>query len=128
MAEMARDYHESLQNQDITISDDSPEWELKTASILREVPECQHLSTQDLAKEEWNLTHEQVEKALHLAKNGTPTGLDWCPYELWKELEKKNCEAKYQGKEGFNIVGALTNLFIDIQSYGMVKNSDFTSS
>ena len=127
MAKLARDYHDTLQYQDIIIPDDSPEWIPKTAAILGEIPGNQHLSDYDLDKAEWILTYEQVEKALHLTKNGTATGLDGCPYELWKELDKKYKEAKSQRKEGFDIVAALTSLFTDIQNGGVVENSDFAS-
>lgn len=54
------------------------------------------------------------------------TRCDGCPYKLWKELDKKYNKAKYQGKVGFDIVGTLTSLFTDIQSFGMV-NLDFVS-
>ena len=55
------------------------------------------------------------------------TRCDGCPYKLWKELDKKYNKAKYQGKVGFDIVGTLTSLFTDIQSFGMVNNLDFVS-
>ena len=127
MTKMARDYHEALQAQDITIPDDSPEWKPKVANVLNEIPANQRLSEQDLAKEEWILTSEQVKKALHLAKNGTATGIDGCPYELWKELDKKHTEAKFQGKAGFDIIATLTILFMDIQTFGVEKNSEFAN-
>ena len=73
MTKMARDYHEPLQAQDIIIPDNSPEWEPKVASVLSEILAGQCLNEQDLAKEEWTLTYEQVKKALH---NGMATGID----------------------------------------------------
>ena len=56
---------EPLQAQDIIIPDNPPEWEPKVASVLSEILAGQCLNEQDLAKEEWTLTYEQVKKALH---------------------------------------------------------------
>ena len=127
MAKMARDYHEALQKQDITVEDDSPAWTEKTNSVLDEVPGNQRLSAQDIEKTDWLINYPQVEIALRLAKNGTATGLDGCPYELWKELDRKYKEAKYEGRIGFDIIAALTYLFQDIQTNGVSKNSEFAS-
>ena len=69
MTKMVRDYHKALQAQDIITPDNSLEWKLKVVSILNKIPANQCLSEQDLAKEEWTLTSEQVKKAPHLAEN-----------------------------------------------------------
>jgi exonuclease III len=126
-AKLARDYHESLQNQDIITQDDSPLQEPKTVEVLREVPEEQHLTEQEQSKMDWLIMYPQVWNALRLAKNGTATGLDSCPYELWKELDRKYTEAKKSRKAGFDIIAALTRLFTDIQTFGVRKDSDFAS-
>lgn len=127
MAELARNYHESLQDKDIAIPDDSPDLPRRTREALSEVPECQRLTAQDVNQTEWIITYPQVREALKLAKNGTATGLDGCPYELWKELNKAYEETKSQGKSGFDIVAALTALFRDIQMFGIEEKSDFAS-
>ena len=36
----------------------------------------------------WKIMEEQVSKALNHTKDGMATGLDGCPYKLWKMLEK----------------------------------------
>ena len=74
---------------------------------------------------EWLITYPQVCKALNLAKNGTATGLDSCPYELWKELDKRYSDTKSEGREGFDVVGALTTVFNNIQIFGMDKETRF---
>ena len=127
MAKLARDYHDALQSKDITIPDDSPDLERKTAQVLSEVPEGQQLTAQDVDKTEWLITYPQVWRSLRLSKNGTATGLDGCPYELWKELDKKFDEATAQGRKGFDIVAILTLLFVEIQIAGVEKDSDFAS-
>ena len=65
--------------------------------------------------------------ALKLAKNGSATGLDGCPYKLWKELNKRHEKAMSIGAPSFNTIGALTCLFGDIQAYGLVMGSNFAS-
>lgn len=127
MAKLTRDYHEDLQAQHIIIPDDSPDLERKTASILSEIPEHQRLLEQEVNNTEWLISYPQVWKALSLSKNGTATGLDGCPYELWKELDKKHSEAAALGRRGFNIVAALTCLFTDIQMFRVKENLNFAS-
>lgn len=87
MVKLARDYHKSLQDRDILTTDDAPEWERKSDEILDEIHNTQRLLAQDVAKTDWQITYKQVGQALKLAKNGTATGLDSCPYELWKTLD-----------------------------------------
>lgn len=71
------------------------------------------------------MTYPQIEKALNQATNGTATGLDRCPYELWKELGKRYKETKSQGGKGFDIVKTLLIIFRNIQMQGIKENSDF---
>jgi hypothetical protein len=100
MAKLTRDYHKLMQNCDIIIPDESPDLEQRTADILSKVPESQHLTGQDVEKTNWLISYPQVWKVLKVAKNSTVTGLDGCPYELWKELDKRYNEASVQGKGG----------------------------
>ena len=127
MAKLARDYHENLQTMDITISEDSPTLTEKTREVLSEVPIDQHLTANDIEKTDWLITYPQVGRALRLAKCGTATGLDGCPYELWKELDRKHVEESKQGNPSFDIVRTLTTLFSDIQINGVEENSNFAS-
>ena len=127
MAKLARDYHESLQSQGIVSPDDSPELKRKTFEAINEVPDSQRLTPQDVASTEWLITYPQVGRALQMAKNGTATGLDGCPYELWKTLDLEYKEAKALGRTAFDIVAALTLLFTDIQTYGAEEKLDFAS-
>lgn len=127
MAKLARDYHESLQDNGIIVGDEEPEWATKAEKVLSEIHENQRLSAHNAAKTEWQITYKQVEMALKLAKNGLAMGLDGCPYELWKELNKRHEKAMSIGAPSFNIIGALTCLFGDIQAYGLVMGSNFAS-
>ena len=127
MAKLARDYHKSLQDKDIITSENAPDWEEKINHALNEVRDPQRMTPQDVAKTEWLITYPQIWIALRLSKNGTATGLDGCPYELWKELETRYEEAKLQKTAGFDIVGALTKVFVSIQTEGLNEKSNFAN-
>jgi hypothetical protein len=60
------------------------------------------------------ITEEQVKRALHLSKNGSATGMDGCPYKLWKTLNKLHAQAMQQNKPKFDITKTLTDVFTDI--------------
>jgi len=66
----------------------------------------------------WKVTEDQVSKALCRTKDGTATGLDGCPYELWKALEKCHNKLRHGNTLSFDIIKALTQLFQDIQEHG----------
>ena len=127
MANLTRDYHDTLQRIEANSHNEDLEWDRRTESVLNEVKDSQRLTEQDINNTEWLITYPQVWKALCLAKNGTATGLDGCPYELWKELDRHYEESKYNGgeKEGFDIVGTLTTVFNNIQIFRMDKESHF---
>ena len=127
MAKLARDYHEALQEKDITVKDDDPEWDGLMAAALNEVRDNQRPSPQEIAKTDWLITYPQVWNALKLAKNGTATGLDGCPYELWKELDKRYEDTKQQPEKSFDIVGTMTLVFQNIQMLGIGKDSNFAN-
>ena len=125
MARLARDYHESLQETGNTDQNEDMEWDRRAASVLNEINDDQKLTEREINNTEWLITYPQVWKALNLAKNGTATGLDGCPYELWKELNKRYDDSKLSGKLGFDIVGTLTVVFNNIQIFGMSEDSHF---
>ncbi|KAI0042576.1 multicopper oxidase [Auriscalpium vulgare] len=53
------------------------------------------------------------------------TGLDGCPYELWKKLHEIHLEQVKNDKPSFDVVGTLTTVFQDIQRHGVDPKSDF---
>jgi hypothetical protein len=82
MAQPARDYHNNLQMDGLSLPADSPEYTQKTWKTLNEIPVDQQLPPTMEENDDWVTMREQVENALHLAKNGSATGVDGCPYEL----------------------------------------------
>ena len=75
---------------------------------------------------DWLTSYAQIKLALILSKNGTATGLDGCPYEMWKEMDELHVEAVENRKEGFDILKTLTIVFADIKHYGVDGRTDFT--
>jgi hypothetical protein len=125
MAQLAHDYHNNIQNEGLQTPDHHPEYEPKVRSILNEIPPDQCLTEEERVAFEWQATSEQVEKALKLAKNGTATGMDGCPYELWKKLDERYNRQHNENKPRFDITETLAKIFRDIQEHGVDKRSDF---
>lgn len=125
MANLARNYHEKMQYMDIPHPIPPLERRHTIATTLNEIPGNQIPSNQEMEKMNWNTTYEQVKLALKLSKNGTATGLDGCPYELWKELDDLYAIAVEDRKEGFDILKILTTVFRDIRSHGIDERAGF---
>jgi exonuclease III len=94
MAELAKEYHESIQTKDLHPFKDDHEKANAELQILQNIPPQQRLSNPELSHLQSGITQKDVETALKNAKNGTATGLDGCPHELWKTLNKKFENAK----------------------------------
>ena len=124
MTNLARDYHESLQNQDTHPAEDAGEYCRKMNGILNEIPDNQRMSDIDRRKTDWSLDYTQIMLALKLSKNGTATGLYGCPYELWKELNTLYDIVEKEGNLGFDIIAVLAEVFKDIRKHGIDKRLD----
>jgi ribonuclease HI/exonuclease III len=125
MAEMARNYHENLQENDSTPPINQEERALTMEQVLNEIPITQRMEEPDQSPLNWQLSEEHVNNALKLVKEGTATGLDGCPNELWKVLKSRHDSAQGTHKTSFNITKALTSLFRDIQTHGVDPRTDF---
>ena len=124
MAELARKYHDELQDKDPRDIDQS-EHTIRTDLVLEEIPENQRIIDPDQTRLNWVLTETQVETALRLSKNGSATGMDGCPYELWKTLHRHHEEAELKGEPSFNINKVITDLLTDIQTFGVDEKTNF---
>ncbi|KAH9061794.1 hypothetical protein EDB83DRAFT_2171515, partial [Lactarius deliciosus] len=119
MAQLARDYHKKLQSETNLPTLNEEEYIARVRTQLNEIPREQKLHRSHRETQKWSIYKTQVKKALKLAKNGSATGMDGCPYELWKLLDERYENAKKLEKEAFNIVEVLTILFRDIQKHGV---------
>jgi exonuclease III len=125
MANLARDYHEKLQHEGLGVPHNHPNYNHKLKTYLNEIPLNQRLSEEENQAFKWRVEPDQVRMALSLAKNGSATGMDGLPYELWKELNDMNESAHKQERDGFDIADTLSIIFQDIQDHGIDKRSDF---
>lgn len=138
MANLASQYHNSLQDKGL-----APQLECDTEEIQRElipnanneyelnevlntIPANQKYSHQAAPELSKRITRDYVQSALKLGKNNSATGLDGCPYELWKKLNKMYLEAQSADRIGFNVLDMLTLVFQDIQQHGVEEDTEFT--
>jgi len=64
MAQLTKDFHNQLQNKDITLSDDNPEFDRKIEESLGEVPAAQCLINEEVLNTDWSPCYAQVGEAL----------------------------------------------------------------
>ena len=126
MAELSRDFHNNLQSEDLHHFRDPVDHNLNLRQVLDAIPASQKLSEPHLTEMNWSATEVQIAKAIELGKNKTATGLDGCPYELWKALKSRHESlASQPHSRSFNIVKALTTIITDIQTHDLDPNADF---
>ena len=125
MAQLAREYHNNLQQDDLTGQENQNEHELSLNESLNALPIDQHLQEPTYTPLNWCVTQAQVEEALNLSKNGSATGMDGCPFELWKSLHAHYTTTRHINQSGFNITKTLTEVFNDIQLHGVDPNTNF---
>jgi len=120
MAEIAGRYHENLQRCDAANHD-----ETQLQHLLNEIPNDQKLEDPNQSNMNWPITQDQVLRALKLTKNNTATGLDGCPYELWKTLNDIHNATTKNNRSGFDITKVLTHVLNDIRLHGVDPRTDF---
>ena len=101
---LVHNYHDNLQKEGIPDQEDPNEYERAINEVLSVIPETQHLKEPSYMTLHNTITQVQVEEALSLAKNGSATGIDGCPYKLWKTTHTKYTNDQWESKEGFNIM------------------------
>ena len=124
MAEIGRTYHQELQD-DYGPQPTHEEREEQIKRPLEAIPATQILEDPERTEMNNLLNEASVERALALARNGTATGMDGCPYELWKALKKRHDDDVKNGKQGFDIIRMLTIVYQDIQINGLNVKSKF---
>src|SRR5258708_19041430 len=67
----------------------------------------------------------QVRKALKLTKNGSATGIDGCPYELWRALNEKHETDAKERRPRFDVIKTLTLVYQDIQTNSIDEKANF---
>lgn len=121
MAEVAKRHHEELQEEGWPVSPRAHERRIRKvlAGIEEKITESQKcmLSSQ--------INREDIKKAMDTLHNGKAAGMDGIIHELWVELAERHEERQKDDKPGFDVIGALTTVFQDIQEYGIECGSCF---
>lgn len=135
MAELARNYHSDLQNQGSEL-----DAELREECTSKVLGALKTKLTDDQMESLGELiTQEQVEIALQKGQNQKSAGLDGVTYELWKRIHMK-CKENEQQREKqpeytpendkiqpkFNLIKMLTDVFNDIELYGVDESTGFS--
>jgi hypothetical protein len=123
MAELAKIYHENLQHAGINNKNEM-EHEAQIEKALIFLPEKQLIKDPAQTKMFWEVKNTQVKRAIKLSKNGSSTGIDRCPYELWKALNNKHQTNTRKHKPSFNIIKTMTIVFQDIQTMESVMTQN----
>lgn len=127
MANLACNHHDTMQDKDIDQNMSPKQYSTKLNDLLHDIPENQCLENPERMTMSWKVTEDQVCRALQHMKDGTMTGLDGCPYELWKALEKCYNKLRHKNIPSFDVIKALTYLFRDIQEHGVNDRTSFTT-
>ena len=122
MAELARDYHDELQNLDVGGENDEGRREAIDEALR--VTE-KRLSEDDARYLANNPSESDVEQAIRAAQTRKASGLDGIPYELWKALLAVHKKMKNSDKAYFNCLELLTIVFNDIEEHGFMEGSTF---
>ncbi|KAJ7792689.1 hypothetical protein B0H14DRAFT_2394240 [Mycena olivaceomarginata] len=120
MTDMARDYHNSIQDKDL------PEEYGRIMATEITLEKCNvHLSESEFKEMDKALDTQDVGEALRLSNNGKAPGIDGIPYEFYKIQDILFKENRATKNDTFDVVGFLTKLYEDIEQFGMVKNCKF---
>jgi len=119
MAEIARKYHEGLQDEGSTPKKQQKEAINESLKILTTKLPIQ--SKRRLAEK---TTEQEISKVLTQLPNGKATGIDGLPYELWKCLINKP-KSEEKDEKCFNIARTLARVYNDIEEHGVAENTGF---
>jgi hypothetical protein len=123
MTELARNYHNHLLQAGLNTPPDERE-NIILEVLTKVLPEAT-LPNIESASISNRLSEQEVLEALKLSKNGTSTGVNGLPYELWKVLnDRYEIEGKAE-KPTFNIIKVFMRVFNNIEEYGVVPTTNF---
>ena len=122
MAEIARDYHDSLQE-----ADEAADQHTRNAA-MDDVLQCVNVTIADDEKRELAelIKPEEVRKAIKDLPDGKAAGTDGLPHELWKKLTEQHIDDEMCLRPAFDVVTALTAVYNDIEQEGMVVGTNFS--
>jgi ribonuclease HI len=124
MADLAKNYHDNLQRKDIQ-NQNAVDRAAEIQLALDTIPAPQKLENPDRSPMNSPATEAQVQQAIRLAKSNTATGMDGCPYELWKTLNQHHTEKSRANQKSFDVSKTLLRVFQDIQAHGIDDTTNF---
>jgi len=126
MAKIACDYHKNLQNKGLNHNKSQEEHENMTRTFLSHIPIDQKIPEHDATSMNGPIDNKQVQEAIFMSKNGSATGMDSYPYELWKKLISEHKKRTKKNIPSFNITRMLMEILQDIQMHGVDTRTNFT--
>jgi exonuclease III len=121
MAELARDYHESLQ-----LDGDDEIGPGRAGHIEEALSEATaRLTTREKAELARRIPTALVREAVKTAPSGKAAGPEGIPSELWKELDRDYDKTKNKETPDPDIAAVLTKVYRDIETHGVHPDTDF---
>lgn len=121
MAELAEGHHKKLQEEDVPAN--RSDHRRKMRKVLSKIKTKIKAEQKEVLSA--LITRDEVETAISKLHSGKAAGLDGIVHELWKELTLRYEDAQKEEKQGFDIAGAMTRVFQDIQLHGMESGTKF---
>ena len=123
MAELARDYHEELQQQGIDKDETQDARQQAIAAALSDVDTS--LPSEGATLLEGSITRGEVREALRQSAMGKATGTDGIPYEFWSAIDKHWEASQKEKTDAFDGLTFLTTVYQDIETFGTCANAGF---
>ncbi|KAF5382437.1 hypothetical protein D9615_002719 [Tricholomella constricta] len=121
MAQIARQYHESLQKEEIP---EGLDIDTETEEVLRHLNKS--LAEEKKAELAHGISKQEVRQAIRDLPKGKSPGIDGLTHELWIIMLEKFEQRNENDDKSFDIVTALTKVFNDIEQHGVEKHTDFS--
>ncbi|EPS93200.1 hypothetical protein FOMPIDRAFT_1136658, partial [Fomitopsis schrenkii] len=122
MAELARNYHNTLQTEGI-LPEDNEERNRSTQDAIRAI--STKATDEHRAQLEEKVTNTEVKEALKRSENGKAAGLDGIPYEFWKTLQRKYDQCKEQPNPFLDCAELLRLAYNDLEDHGVDPDTGF---
>ena len=125
MAQLARDYHNDLQMEDL-LPATSPTRKEALEKARQAVPNSQKLTDPSSSPLNLPIMPEDLEQALAASKLGTAAGPDGIPYELWKHLHLRHQLDVKENKPSFNVLNCMLRTLVNVQEHRVDPRTQFT--
>ncbi|TFY58490.1 hypothetical protein EVJ58_g6390 [Rhodofomes roseus] len=124
MAELARDYHDALQREDINDGEAAHrEWNQAVQNSLETI--MARLPSEGATELIMSRSKEEILEALKKAGNGKAAGVDGLTYEFWLTLHEKWTQSSQKSPHRLDGLELLRLVYADIDKYGISDGSGF---